>query len=49
MAAGQPTLPQEDEPMRILMKAATTQLDAAQRARLEELHDSAIHAATSGP
>jgi hypothetical protein len=35
--------------MRILMKAATTQLDAAQRARLEELHDSAIHAATSGP
>lgn len=48
VAAGQPTLPQEDEPMRVLMKAATTRLDATQRARLEELHDSAVHAAIGG-
>ncbi len=44
VGAGSPTQPQEDEPMRILMKAAVTRLPATQRTRLEELNESAIRA-----
>ena len=44
LAAGQLTLPQEDEPMRLLMKAGTARLGSAQRARLGELQESAIRA-----
>jgi hypothetical protein len=43
-AAGSPTQSQEDETMRVLMKAAVTRLPAGQRTRLEELSESAVSA-----
>ncbi|MFI5184277.1 MAG: DUF4339 domain-containing protein [Vicinamibacteria bacterium] len=46
-AAGSPTLPQEDEQMRVLMKAAVMRLGATQRTRLEELSEGAIRAGES--
>ena len=42
VAAGRATQAEEDESMRLLMKAATVRLGAAQRARLEELEEAAL-------
>ena len=48
-AAGQPTLPDEDERMCALAKTGTLRLSAAQRARLQQLHGLAIRAALANP
>jgi hypothetical protein len=45
--AGQPTHPEEDEPMRVLMKAAASHLGTAQRTRMGELNEAAIGAGGS--
>jgi hypothetical protein len=48
-AAGQPTPADEDERMCRLAKEATLRLSAAQRARLQQLHELAIRAALANP
>lgn len=48
VAQGRGTTPAEDEEMRQLMKAAAARLDGPPRARLGELHESAIRAAAGG-
>jgi hypothetical protein len=42
VGAAQPTLPGEDERMRLLMKAAIERLSAASRARLQQINENAL-------